>query len=95
MPQPQTIGEWKKYFDAAKADKKTRKEMAEELEIAVSAIDYHRGRIRNQEAKQLVKVPRIHVPQGGKTVVVFPSGIRTEISGVHGKEVIQWVADLK
>jgi hypothetical protein len=51
--------------------------------------------LRNQEAKQLVKVPRIHVPQGGKTVVVFPSGIRTEISGVHGKEVIQWVADLK
>jgi hypothetical protein len=95
MPQPQTIGEWKKYFDAAKADKKTRKEMAEELEIAVSAIDYHRGRIRNQEAKQLVKVPRIHVPQGGKTIVVFPSGIRTEFLGVSPKEILEWVAAIK
>jgi hypothetical protein len=31
MPQPQTIGEWKKYFDAAKADKKQEKKWLRNL----------------------------------------------------------------
>jgi hypothetical protein len=95
MRKPKTLEEWQRYFAEAKTAGKTRKQMADELGIATSAIGYHMGKLRKTESSTLVKLPRSQSTPNTKTVVVFPSGIRTEISGVHAKEVIQWVADLK
>jgi predicted ArsR family transcriptional regulator len=46
MRKPKTLEEWQRYFAEAKTAGKTRKQMADELGIATSAIGYHMGKLR-------------------------------------------------
>jgi hypothetical protein len=95
MRKPKTLEEWQRYFAEAKTAGKTRKQMADELGIATSAIGYHMGKLRKTESSTLVKLPRSQSTPNTKTIVVFPSGIRTEFLGVSPKEILEWVAAIK